>query len=227
MTGFNTFLYQPLCVRNNSIQLHFLQTEYPNVRTVVTGPTTVSMLQAILSGQCLGGLEDELILRCTLGSGDAAGAFCGLDYVGAPSASAYPFGLPVSSAVSDAQLGALSSAINMALYSGAYGQAESSYLSPARDVCDFVTAQQAAAEASGSKALSAADLSGVFILYAVAVALVVLGRFGHHRYKWRNGAAHPQGGVEEGKPSAVTAAAAEPAACAVGFSTSQRAILSS
>ena len=186
--GFNTFAYQPLCVRNNSIQLHFMATEYPNIPLQITGTTTMSMLQAVLDGTCLGGLEDELLLRWLLGPGDPSGLLCGIDYVGSPSATAYPFGLPVSAAVTDAQLAAMSSVINAGLYSGSYSSAEATYLPTSRDVCDAQLAEQnALTGGSASASLSAKDLSGILLVYAAAVAATSLGRAAKHVYRRRRG----------------------------------------
>jgi Ligand-gated ion channel len=182
--GFSTFSYQPLCVRNNSIQLHFMATEYPNIQLHITGATTASMLQAVADGSCLGGLEDELLLRWLLGPGDPTGLYCGIDYVGLPSSTAYPFGLPVSAAVTDAQLAAMSSTINGGLYSGSYAAAESVNLPTSRDVCDGQLAEaRAVAAGSGSASLSARDLSGILLVYAAAVTATSLGRAATHSYR--------------------------------------------
>ena len=172
MTGFENFAGRPaspLCVRNNSIQLHFLASQYPDVRLQVTGPTTASMLDAVLRGTCAGGVDDELLLRWLLGDGDAAGAYCGIEAVGLPTPGAYPFALPVplsaSRAPGPAALHAMNTAIAAALYDGNYSAAEGTYLPRDRPLaqCAAYFAGLEASGATGVQPLSARDMAGVFI----------------------------------------------------------------
>ena len=177
-----TRVSSPLCVRNNSIQLRFLATQYPLVRPLITGPTTASMLDAVLRGDCTGGIEDELLLRWVLGDGDPAGAYCGIDAVGPPTPGAYPFALPVpldpSRTPQPATLAALNVAIEAALYGGNYSAAEQTYLPRNRPLwqCTDYFAQQAVGDAVGIQPLSTRDMAGVFIMAAGAVVVTAAAR---------------------------------------------------
>ena len=188
VTGFDMFNTQPLCVRNNSIQLHFLASQLPNVEFIITGPTTESMLNGVLSGLCQGGIDDELILRWTLGAGDPAGAFCGIDKVGPPTQGAYPFGLAFpanTSRVSRAQVDAVSVAIAAALYDGNYSTAESINLPQTRPLgqCAAYLASVGTASTSGVQPLSLTDMAGVFIIGVSAVVLTACGRIVKRRVR--------------------------------------------
>ena len=188
VTGLDMFNTQPLCVRNNSIQLRFLATQLPNAQYIITGPTTESMLQGVLSGLCRGGIDDELILRWTLGAGDPTGAFCGIDTVGSPTQGAYPFGLPFpmnTSRVSKAQVDAVSVAIAAALYDGNYSAAESIYLPKVRPLgqCAAYLANVGTTETSGIQPLSLTDMAGVFIIGVAAVVLTACGRIVKRRIR--------------------------------------------
>ena len=176
-----TRVSSPLCVRNNSIQLRFLATQYPLVRPLITGPTTASMLDAVLRGDCTGGIEDELLLRWVLGDGDPTGAYCGIDTVGPPTPGVYPFALPVpldpSRTPQPATLAALDVAIAAALFDGNYSAAEQTYLPRNRPLwqCTGYFAQQAG-EATGIQPLSTRDMAGVFIMAVGAVVVTAAAR---------------------------------------------------
>ena len=185
VTGFDMFNTQPLCVRNNSIQLHFLASQLPNVEFIITGPTTESMLNGVLSGLCQGGIDDELILRWTLGAGDPAGAFCGIDEVGPPTQGAYPFGLAFPVNMSRSRVDAVSIAIAAALYDGNYSAAESIYMPQTRPLsqCAAYLASVGTASTSGVQPLSLTDMAGVFIIGVSAVVLTACGRIVKRRVR--------------------------------------------
>ena len=181
VTGFDMFAQQPLCVRNNSIQLHFLQTQFPSVQYLITGLTTQSMFDAVLAGTCAGGIEDELLLRYLLGAGDPTGEYCGIDTIGPPTAGAYPFALafPLNSTyVTRQQVDAISMAIAASLYNGNYSAAETVYLPQTRSMaqCQSYLASKVSTAESGVQPLTATDMAGVFLIAIMAVVITTLGR---------------------------------------------------
>ena len=187
ITDINSFVAQglPLCARNTSGQLAWLQANYPaiaqNGLLVTPGVDTASVLAGILSGACAGAISTTADVSFALGAtGDPDGVFCNLLPVG-PILDSLIYALPFTSnltQISPAAFDAVSKMVAYAINNGNYTADALAVWMPDdtnRPQCASLVASNAADVAFAlSGALDIHDLAGVFLIQAAGFVAAIL-----------------------------------------------------
>lgn len=175
----------PLCARNTTGQLSWLNSAYPGIaqnRLLVTpGADTDSVLNGIMSGACAGGISTTSDVSFALGvAGDPTGVFCNLLPVG-PALDSFLYALPFTgntTQLSPEAFDAVKKLFAYAISSGNYTSQALAMWMPDdtnRPQCASLVASNAAAVAFAlSGALDVHDLAGVFFIQLAGLVVASL-----------------------------------------------------
>ncbi|KAG2484253.1 hypothetical protein HYH03_016898 [Edaphochlamys debaryana] len=178
------------CLRNSGQAIDFMERKYPQIKTLVAANSQPALMDAILSGQCLGAVNTDLHTRYTLSSDDK---YCDLQIVGQALSFGYyaiPFRKLTAAPNASANASAGPSTVNPVvaalnllaaefIESGGATDAASKHF-PTDNVA-LCTARADAERwaksqggASDGNSISLADVSGLFILLSITAIVSLL-----------------------------------------------------
>ena len=165
-------LNAPACILAKSEYINFMALNYPTVKTTLIPGSIYSLLDAILDGTCLGAVAPDVVIKYALGpDGDAAGAYCGLETKGELLNAAF-YAIPFNPAsVAPAVVAGLNTLALQLLANGSY-TAQAALNFP--DAIGRTQCEVAAAVASLTSALTLTDMSGIFFVQALGLAVAFL-----------------------------------------------------
>lgn len=152
-----------------------LRSVYPHVPVkVIAGSGTNGMLDAVLSGECVGGMAADQDLRWTMGGGDPDGRYCPLEFAGEPSVAAFSYAVPFTSDAArfpPEAIRAFDLALDVLMWSGNLSTQGSQRfiptMRPDSQCAAYLAAFNAPPNPDGSlDPLTSGDMAGIFFLQA-------------------------------------------------------------
>ena len=152
-----------------------LRSVYPHVPVkMVAGSGTNDMLDAVLAGECAGGMAADQDLRWTMGGGDPDGRYCALEMTGSPSVAAFSYAVPFTAdpvRFPPEAIRAFDLALDTLMWSGNLSTQGSQRFIPSErpeaQCAQYLAAFNGPPNADGSlEPLTSADMAGIFFLQA-------------------------------------------------------------